>query len=133
MCGSTFKNQKAQSVIEFALIFPLVVFVVLSFVQLVLFMFVELNVAQAARNGAREGATTNSNSAIYGSVRCSLNNDMENVTVSIYPTLPCSRDRGDLLTVSVEKSVPIIVPIMGIVMKNGLRASYISVIRLEKD
>jgi len=133
MRGGTLKDQKSQSVIEFALVFPLMVFVVLSLVQLVLFMFVELNVAQAARNGAREGATTNSNSAIYESVKCSLNNNMEDVIVNVYPTSPGSRSRGDLLAVSVEKNVPVIVPILGIVMKDGLRARYRSVIRLEKE
>jgi Flp pilus assembly protein TadG len=133
MRGGALKDQKAQSALEFALIFPLIVFVVLSLVQLILFLFVELNIAQAARNGAREGATTNSNSAIYESVSCSLNGNMKDVIVNVQPASPGSRNRGDLLAVSVEKKVPIVVPVLGTLMKDGLTARYRSVIRLEKE
>ncbi|MCL5986486.1 MAG: pilus assembly protein [Actinobacteria bacterium] len=133
MRGGALKDQRAQSAIEFALISPLIIFVVLSLLQLILFLFVELNIAQAARNGAREGATTNSNSAIYESVRCSLNGKMDNVIVNVYPASPGSRNRGDLLAVSVEKKVPVVVPILGALMRDGLTARYRSVIRLEKE
>jgi len=133
MRSRTFKDQRAQSVIEFALVFPLIVAVTLSIIQLILYLFIEFNIAQAARNGARAGSTTNSNSAIYEAVSRSLNDDMGDVVVNMTPASPGSRNRGDLLEVYIEKKVPIVIPVVGVLMDNGLTARYRSVIRLEKE
>ncbi|HVE75779.1 MAG TPA: TadE/TadG family type IV pilus assembly protein [Actinomycetota bacterium] len=52
------RDQLGQSTVEFALILPIVLVLVLGLVQIGLFMRDQLLVASAAREGAREAAVT---------------------------------------------------------------------------
>lgn len=64
-----FRRERAQASVEFVLVLPLVMLVLLAMLQVGLFMLEHLKVSGAAREGAREAAVTPDRSRIQNAAR----------------------------------------------------------------
>lgn len=110
-------NEKGQSVVEFAIILPIVVLVLMAIIEFGIMLNCYLKVENAAREGARAGIVSTSNVVIRNSiVNVSPNLKAANLQISISPA-EASRKSGETLTVNVsykyEMTVPIISNLFG--------------------
>ena len=104
-------DDNAQSVVEFALIVPLLLLVLFSVITLGYWMNAQQVVTQAAREGARTGALTNDNGQIEAAILSTLSGlerDQSRISMSVVPFNAADRPRGTPLTVRVEYRLPVV-------------------------
>jgi Flp pilus assembly protein TadG len=111
------RNEKGQSLVEFAIILPVVMLILMGIIEFGLMINCYLKVENAAREGARTGIVSSANVDIQEAVvRISPNLVPENLTVNVTPA-EGYRKSGEALTVEViykyEMTVPIISNIFG--------------------
>jgi len=105
-------NQKGQSIVEFAIILPILLLVVMGIFQFGLMFNAYLTVENVTREGARTGALGGSNTEIKSViVSAAFNLDSDRLTVNITPN-ESGRNSGDTLTVKVTYSYELTVPII---------------------
>ncbi len=96
-----------QSSVEFVLVFPILVIVILFISQLGYLVYLQNTLEQAAREAARVISTTNSNSAAYNRISgiCeSLDGDV--LTFEISPAAKSERMVGDTVRVTLNYRYP---------------------------
>lgn len=102
----TVRNQCGQSAVEFALVIPILMVILLSIIDLGQILHQQLIVTEAAREGARAVAVSGDRTqAVTVAQRYN-----SGYTVS---SLPASWTRGTLLTVQVSSNVITIDPLIG--------------------
>ena len=110
-----FADQNGQAVLEFALILPILLFLLFAIFTVGYWMNVQQIVTQAAAQGARQGALTNDNDQINGAIAANmkaLDPDLEKnpaqarTSITITPPDPGLRKRGSSLTVFVKYEMP---------------------------
>lgn len=111
------KNEKGQSLVELAVILPVVMLVLMGIIEFGIMLNCYLKVENAAREGARSGIVNSSNLEIKNSIiRISPDLKAENLTLIVTPAETYRRP-GETLTVSInykyEMTVPIISNIFG--------------------
>ena len=96
------RNKAGQATVEFALVFPVFIIVVLIISQLGYTLYLKNLINHAARESARIAVTTNSDKrALERISQICKNLDSEELVLEIYPREEHNRNVGDILTVSI--------------------------------
>lgn len=126
------KNEKGQTLVEFALVLPILLILVLGIIQFGIILNGQVTVTSAAREGARFGVVgededavkTRVKNALAGSLLIDPNSADIDVT---YPTMS-----GEELTVYVQYNMPVIVPLVFPGGVNSFSVEATSKMRAEK-
>lgn len=106
------KNQKGQALVEFAMIVPILLLLVMGIVQLGMMINSYITIENASREGARSGSVGDTDSEIRNVViSTSPTLDAKYLTVTITPS-EASRVSGDTLTVKLTYNYKITIPII---------------------
>jgi hypothetical protein len=105
------KDQRAQALVEFALVLPVLVLLALALLTLAEVAVARLALEHAAAEGARTGALSNDDGLVHESIAAAAAPlDPEQVEVRIEPTAQepprTGNPRGSLLRVSLSYAVP---------------------------
>lgn len=126
-----FKQEKAQAMVEFALVLPLLLLLLMGIVEFGRIINSHMIIANLAREGARFGAvgyTDTQISTMLIADRASL--DASKIQININPGFS-SRVKGEPLTVSVSYSVDLITPILSSILPNPVPINSQCTMRLE--
>lgn len=105
-------NQKGQSLVEFAIIVPILLLIVMGIFQFGMMLNAYLTIENVSREGARIGIIGSSDAEINSAIIASSSNlDPLKLTVSITPD-EASRKSGDTLTVKVTYNYELTIPII---------------------
>lgn len=127
-----FKKEKGQSAIEFALVLPVILIIILVIIQSGIVVNAQLIITHAAREGARDGSVTNDNFKIMSSIRNStgtLNQEM--LSISISPS--SGRRIGDYITVNIKYRPPLVIPIIRSFFPDSICLKSSATMRIEKE
>jgi hypothetical protein len=112
------RNEKGQSLVEFAILLPLLLLVLMGILEFGLILNSYLTINNSAREGARLGIVAGSNIEINALINSiSPNLESENIVVNITP-LEGSRKSGGTLTVEVIYNYQVIIPIISNILNN---------------
>ena len=112
------KNQNGQALVEFAIILPILLMLVMGILQFGMMLNAYLTIENASREGARAGIIGSSDAEIQNLViSTSPGLDPERLTVIITPDEP-DRKSGDTLTVQITYNYNLIVPIISSLFDN---------------
>ena len=119
------KDEKGQSMVEFALILPILLLIILGTIQFGIIFSSQIAVTNAAREGARVAAVGGSDSLILTRVQNSLGghifiDPISQSNISVTPATRTQADRGNEVTVTIENvKLDLFVPVPGIFAKNS--------------
>ena len=112
------QDDSGQAVLEFALVLPLLVFLLFAIFTIGFWMNAQQLVTQAAYQGARQGSLTNDNGQIEGAIAENMRaidpnigtSGLARTTVSISPSSSYDggRHRGGALTVTIQYKMPFV-------------------------
>ncbi|VBB06615.1 Hypothetical protein LUCI_1851 [Lucifera butyrica] len=108
---SYIRNNRGQSMVEFALVLPVFLLLVAGMMEFGRVMNQYLVVTEAAREGARSAAVGNDDATVIAAVNAAastINQGQLTVTISPSPT----RTPGDPVTVTVSNPVELITPLI---------------------
>lgn len=112
------KNQKGQALVEFAIILPILLMLVMGILQFGMMLNSYITIENASREGARAGIIGSSDAEIQNLIiSTSPSLDPKNLTVTITPT-ETNRKSGDTLIVKVTYNYNLIVPIISSLFNN---------------
>jgi len=112
------KNEKGQSLVEFAILLPVLLLLLMGILEFGLMLNSYLTINNSAREGARLGIVTGSNIEIEELINnISPNLDTANLVVNIMP-LEGSRQSGDTLTVEVIYNYQVVIPIISNILNH---------------
>jgi Flp pilus assembly protein TadG len=112
------RNEKGQSLVEFAILLPLLLLLLMGILEFGLMLNSYLSINNSAREGARLGIVDGSNLEISELItNLSTNLNAENLVVNIIP-LEGSRKSGDTLTVEVVYNYQVIIPIISNILND---------------
>jgi Flp pilus assembly protein TadG len=113
-----FKNQQGQSMTEFALVLPILVFLLFGVIQFGIVFNNYITVTDAVRAGARKGSVgrhlPNPSAAVVQSVR-DASNGLKQSDLNV--TVASSWQQGEEVTVT--GSYPYSISLLGLVVKSG--------------
>lgn len=124
------KNCKGQAVVEFALILPILMLILLGVVEFGRFYNASLMVNHASREGARVsalGGTTLEVEQRVDTVMATF--DADRITVTISPG--GVKSRGDMVTVIVQYAIDPLTPLIGSITGTTLNLKADTVMRVE--
>lgn len=125
------KNNIGQTMVEMALVFPIILFVLMGIIEFGRIFTAYMIVINASREGARIAAVGGSDADVVNSVRnASVMLDYSNLNVNVYPE-ETSRTRGMSVSVSVRYDLPLIVPIMNVILPDPFPISSQTTMRVE--
>ena len=111
-------NQKGQALVEFALVFPILLLLVMGILQFGMMLNSYLSIENASREGARAGIVGSSDSEIRNTIiSTSPSLDPNKLTVTITPA-EANRKSGNTLTVKVTYNYNLTVPIISSLFNN---------------
>jgi len=125
------KNKKGQAMVEFVLILPVFLLLLLGMVDLSRVISANFVIDNAARSAARVGVVSNSDSDIIAAIENgteSLNEAV--ITYTITPT-EGTRGPGDELAVEINYTVDILTPIVSNVLGDSIPISGKTIMRVE--
>jgi len=127
-----FGRTGGQSSLEFALVVPFIVLIILTVSHIGLMVYQKNVLEQAAREGARVVATTNSNTEACRAVRqvCS-GLEQDRLGIDIDPGNKNSRKVGDMITITLSYKCSGIVRIMQVLMGKDMFLKVRSNMRME--
>lgn len=130
------KDQRGNALVEFALIFPVLLVILLGVIQVGLIMNDKQTLTYAAKEAARMGALTNDDSAIESIAESSLATvDTSQVVIDIEPdqsTRTASGSaRGEQLEVRLQYTKSLIVP--GLADEITLTANAVALIECDSS
>jgi len=106
------KNEKGQSLVEFAILLPILLLLLMGIFEFGLMLNSYLTINNSAREGARLGIVAGSNTEIEELItNISPTLDIENLIVNITPS-DGSRKSGGTLTVEVKYNYQVTIPII---------------------
>ncbi len=109
-----FKSEKGQSLVEFALLIPLLILILMAIIEFGFIFNAYITISNASREGARLGSLGGTDAAVTERVADTtdhLNQGDMTVTVT-----PATRNRGDMITVEVNYDYELITPIIATVL-----------------
>lgn len=125
------KNQRGQALVEFAIILPLLLLLVMGIMEFGIMLNSYLTVRNVSREGARAGIVGGSDVEIRNTiVSTSPNLEGSNLTVNIMPA-EVSRKSGDTLTVQLIYKYELIVPIISNLLGNEINLKAQTSMRME--
>lgn len=123
-------NQKGQSLVEFAIVLPLILLILLGIAQFGMMFNSYLTIQNATREGARVGIVGGTNNEINQSIiSTSPNLKAENLTIHINPTQ--DRKSGETLTVQIVYNYPLSVPIINNIFGKTIQLNAKTSMRIE--
>jgi len=126
-----FSNQKGQSLVEFAIILPVVLIILIGMLEFGLILNAYLSINNCSREGARLGVVGGSDNEIENLIKSiSPNLNTDKLSVSINPS-QAYRKRGESLTVTVEYSYDVITPIISIIINEEINLKIQTTMRIE--
>lgn len=132
MIRANAKGQSGSVTVEFALAAPLVCLVILAILQTGLVVSTKLLVAQAAREGARQATTADSDSEIIVAARAA-SGGLSGESLAVDWRAPEGWQAGSPVTVSARGAAPCIFPALSQILPEALSVYSESTMRLEKD
>ena len=128
---NSIKNQKGQSLVEFAIILPIILLLLMGIVEFGIMLNSYLTIQNVAREGARLGIVGGSDLEINTLIKSiSPNLTPADITVNIVP-VEGSRKSGDTLKVSITYNYHMTVPIISALFNNVIVLKAQSSMRLE--
>jgi len=125
------KKEEGQALVEFALVLPILLIVLLGIVVIGQIFFSYMIIQSASRDGARYGSVgateTEINQAINDKTKTLTQG---NLTVTIYPEQNL-RKRGEQIKVSIDYNVPLYTPMWKNILPNPFPISVETVMRIE--
>lgn len=113
------RNEKGQSLVEFAILLPVLLLLIMGILEFGLMLNSYLTINNSAREGARLGIVSGSNSEISNLItNISPNLDSQNLHVSITPPLEGSRKSGGTISVEVIYNYQVTIPIINNILGN---------------
>ena len=126
------KKQEGQSMVEFALTFPILLLVIIGIFQFGAILNGHVTVTNAAREGARVAIVGADDAEIEARViQASTSLFMTPITTENIDISPTERTVGQDVTVSVEGTVPTVIPGFNIFLGSGYTVTGESVMRVE--
>lgn len=123
------KNEKGQSLVEFALVVPLVILILMAIIEFGFMFNAYITISNASREGARLGALGSNDTAVVTRVvdtSVALDPGKINVTIT-----PANRSRGDMIRVQVNYDYVLITPIISSVLSPFIDLEAETVMRVE--
>ncbi len=126
------RGETGQSLVEFALILPLLILLLFGTIEFGRVFSSSLVLTNAAREGARLGAVGKTDTQIIQSVRdmCSPLVDGDALDVEVQPTEGV-RVPGGEVTVTVRYSVPLVTPVLSGIAPNPFPLNAKATMRVE--
>ncbi len=124
------KNCSGQAVVEFALILPILMLILLGVVEFGRFYNASLMVNHASREGARISALGGTTLQVEQRVDTVMSIfDTDRITVTINPS--GVKSRGDMVTVTVQYAIDPMTPLIGSIIGTTLNLKAETVMRVE--
>lgn len=124
------KNNRGQALVEFALILPVFMLLVVGMLEFGVIINQYLVVAEAAREGARSAALGNTNATVTTVSKAAASPiNTSQLTVTISPT--ANRTSGTQVTVTVANPVQSITTMMSPFFPAGFTVQGIATMRME--
>jgi Flp pilus assembly protein TadG len=126
---SPLSNSRGQALVEFALVIPIFLLLVLGMMDMGIVLNQYLVVAEAAREGVRSAALGSSDTisiAVAKSAAATI--DQGNLQVSV---LPAVKVRGASVTVTVSNPVKIVTPLISAFFPANFQVQGVAVMRVE--
>ena len=112
------KNEKGQSLVEFAILLPLLLLLLMGILEFGIMLNSYLTINNASREGARLGIVSGSNLEIEKLIsKTSPTLDTAKLIVNITP-MEGIRKSGDTITVEVIYNYKVIIPIISNILNN---------------
>jgi Flp pilus assembly protein TadG len=125
------KNQKGQALVEFAVILPLLLLLIMGIIEFGMMLNSYLTVRNVSREGARAGIVGSTNAEIENTIiSTSPNLEESKLTINITPA-EGSRKSGDTLTVQLNYKYELIVPIISSLLGNEIDLKAQTSMRIE--
>lgn len=125
------KNEKGQSLVEFAIVLPILLLIVMGIAELGMMLNSYLTAQNISREVARLGSVGATDSDIQNMITSnSTNLDSQNLSVSINP-IQGNRISGDTLTVVVTYDYHLTVPIISGIFNNDVVLKSQTSMRIE--
>jgi Flp pilus assembly protein TadG len=125
------KNQKGQALVEFAVILPLLLLLIMGIIEFGMMLNSYLTVRNVSREGARAGIVGSTNAEIENTIiSTSPNLEESKLTINITPA-EGSRKSGDTLTVQLTYKYELIVPIISSLLGNEIDLKAQTSMRIE--
>lgn len=113
------KNQKGQALVEFAIVLPILLMLVMGIIQFGMMLNSYLAIENASREGARAGIVGSTDAEIESLIIASSPSlDPADLTVTLTPS-EANRSSGDTLTVTVTYNYKFTIPIISNLFNNG--------------
>lgn len=114
-------NKKGQSVVEMALILPIILLIIMGILDFGRIMNAQIQISSASRSGSRVASIGYTDSQIVTVVKSTANIlDPAKMIITITPS-GSSRSSEDLVTVKVEYDITVITPGVSILTGNPFR------------
>lgn len=125
------KNEKGQSLVEFSIMLPIVVLILMGIIEFGLMLNSYLMIENASREGARTGIVGSTDTDIRSQITVvSPVLDSNRLTINITPA-ESQRKSGDTLTVSVTYSYQMTVPIISNLFSSPIQLRAQTSMRME--
>ncbi len=126
-----FKNQNGQSLVEFALVIPLLLLILMGIIEFGLMFSSFITITNASREGARLASLGGSDAAIEERVELVAQNiNVSNISVTIEPNLS-NRTTGEMVTVLVEYDYVMFSPIISNILSPFINLESETIMRVE--
>lgn len=124
------KNNRGQALVEFALILPVLMLLIVGVMEFGLIINQYMVVTQAAREGARSAALGGSNATVTTTVKTAASQiDTSQIIVTISPST--TRVRGSGVTVTVQKPIKTITKLINPFFPTGFTVQGMATMRVE--
>ena len=124
------KNSKGQSVVEFAMILPILMLILVGTIEFGRFYNAWLMVSHASREGARVASLGGTNVQVEERVDAVMAAfDTARISVLVSPNV--TRARGDMVTVTVNYDIDPMTPMIGVITGGTLHLDSNTVMRTE--
>lgn len=128
--GKFMNNKRGQAVVEFAMILPILMLILLGIIEFGRFYNAWLMVTNASREGARIASLGGTTLQVEERVDVVMESfDLNRITVSINPLGVGSR--GDMVTVTVVYDIDPLTPMFGVITGGTLHLDADTVMRVE--
>jgi len=125
------KNRKGQAMVEFVLILPVFLLLLLGMVDLSRVISANFVIDNAARSATRVGVVSNNDSDIITAIENGTEALNESAITYIITPTEGTRSSGDELTVEINYTVEILTPIVSNVLGDSIPISGKTIMRVE--
>lgn len=124
------RNNRGQALVEFALIVPVLLLLVLGIMEFSMVIHQYMVVAGASREGARAAALGDSNDAVEAAVQNAATG-LDSTKLIVTPVPSPTRTQGEAVTVTVTYPFKPITPLIGAFFSEDYRIKGVTVMRVE--